>query len=80
MHTARAQQLVEAAEGDFGDGNVDDLRHLLAALQELLEHRLILNRLLAALASEQKPESVLHRCLSLFRGKLLECPIFCAVG
>lgn len=38
-------------------------------------HSLILDRLLASLASEQKPESVLHRRFSLLGGKLQDLKI-----
>lgn len=67
MNAAVAQQLIEAAERDLGDGNVDDLRRMFATLQELREQLLILDRLLAALACQKEPESILHLSLSLFR-------------
>jgi len=70
LNAAVAQQLVEAAEHDLGDRNVDDLWGLLAAFQKLQERILVDDRLMAAFACQKEPECIFHLSLSLLRRKL----------
>jgi hypothetical protein len=58
LHTAYAQQLIEAGQRYLWDRDVADRRRLLATRQELLKRVLVGNDLFATLAAQEKPECI----------------------
>lgn len=81
-HRLRGSRADRSWPANFGDGDIDDLRHLLTPLQKTLERFRISDGLLARRAGQQQPERILNTRFSLPGGQLqyLQISPLTAVG